>query len=39
VTVMASFEMKTVDYIVTIGISVLTVVGLYAAFAWDFGSL
>jgi energy-coupling factor transport system permease protein len=39
VTVMASFEMKTVDYIITIGISVLTVVGLYAAFAWDFGSL
>jgi energy-coupling factor transport system permease protein len=39
VTVMASFEMKTVDYLVTIGISVLTVVGLYAAFAWDFGSL
>jgi energy-coupling factor transport system permease protein len=39
VTVMASFEMKTVDYIVTIGISLLTVVGLYAAFAWDFGSL
>jgi energy-coupling factor transport system permease protein len=39
VTVMASFEMKTVDYIVTIGISVLTGVGLYAAFAWDFGSL
>ena len=39
VTVMASFEMKTVDYIITIGISVLTVAGLYAAFAWDFGSL
>ncbi len=39
VTVMASFEMKTIDYIVTIGISILTVVGLYAAFAWDFGSL
>jgi energy-coupling factor transport system permease protein len=39
VTVMASFEMKTVDYIVTIGISILTAVGLYAAFAWDFGSL
>jgi energy-coupling factor transporter transmembrane protein EcfT len=39
VTIMASFEMKPIDYVVTVGITVLTVFGLYAAFAWNFGSL
>lgn len=39
VTVMATFQMKTADYAVCLITVVLTVLGVYAAFAWDFGSL
>lgn len=39
VTIMASFEMKKADYAVCLITVVLTILGIYAAFAWNFGAL
>ena len=39
VTIMSSFKMGPADYVISIAAVTLTVLGIYAAFAWDFGSL
>jgi energy-coupling factor transport system permease protein len=39
VTIMSSFKMGPADYVISIAAVALTVLGIYAAFAWDFGSL
>jgi energy-coupling factor transporter transmembrane protein EcfT len=39
VTIMASFEMKKADYAVCLTTIILTILGIYAAFAWNFGAL